>query len=388
MCFVKTRLALITEIIAPYRIPIFNALAKREDVDLHVIFLAENDASLRQWLVYKDEIRFSYQVLPSWRRALGNQNVLFNWGVSRALSAAPPDIVICGGYNYPASWRAAHWAKHHRIPFLLWIESTSLDRRTRNFFVEKMKLHFLDLCTGFIVPGRASTEYLRLLGVSEDRIVVAPNAIDIDLFQNAAARTRHEAGRLRETLRLPARYFLDVGRLVEAKGAFDLIDAYAKLSGVVRNQISLLFLGDGVDREALTARSRAISPGLIEFRGFVQRDDLPAYYALAEALVFPTHSDTWGFVVNEAMACGTPVIASDVAGCVPDLVQNFETGLLVPCQDSDSLAKSLAFLAERPEAGTGMARRATKLITQYSPEAWADGIASAVVSIGERRSQN
>ena len=160
----KTRLALITEIIAPYRIPVFNALANSEDVELHVIFLAENDASLRQWLVYKDEIQFSYQVLPSWRGALGNQNVLFNWGVARALSAARPDIVICGGYNYPASWRAAYWAKHRRIPFLLWIESTSLDRRTMHFFVEKLKLHFLDLCTGFVVPGRASTEYLRRLG--------------------------------------------------------------------------------------------------------------------------------------------------------------------------------------------------------------------------------
>jgi glycosyltransferase involved in cell wall biosynthesis len=381
----NTRLALITEIIAPYRIPVFNALAGREDIDLHVVFLAENDASLRQWLVYKDEIRFSYQVLPSWRRAISNQNLLFNWGVARALAAARPDIVICGGYNYPTSWRAAYWAKHRQIPFLLWIESTSLDRRTGNFFVEKMKLHFLDLCTGFVVPGKASAEYLRILGVSDDRIFVAPNAIDVDLFKNSAARARQDSARLREALRLPARYFLDVGRLVPAKGAFDLIDAYAKLSTAVRTQVSLLFLGDGVAREGLAARSRAISPGSIELRGFVQRDDLPAYYAFAEALVFPTHSDTWGFVVNEAMACGTPVIASEVAGCVPDLVQNLQTGLLVRSQDPASLAESLAFLAGQPETGSEMARRATELIIQYSPEAWAAGIASAVESRGGHR---
>jgi glycosyltransferase involved in cell wall biosynthesis len=381
----KTRLALITEIIAPYRIPVFNALAGREDIDLHVVFLAENDASLRQWLVYKDEIRFSYQVLPSWRRAIGSQRLLFNWGVARALAAARPDIVICGGYNYPASWRAAQWAKHRRIPFLLWIESTSLDRRTGNFFVEKMKLHFLDLCTGFVVPGKASAGYLRMLGVLDDRIFVAPNAIDVDLFKNSAARARQDSVRLREALQLPARYFLDVGRLVQAKGAFDLIDAYAKLSAVVRTQVSLLFVGDGVAREALAARSRGISPGSIEFRGFVQRDDLPAYYAFAEALVFPTHSDTWGFVVNEAMACGTPVIASEVAGCVPDLVQNLQTGLLVRSQDPAALADSLAFLVGRPESGTEMARRATELIAQHSPEAWAAGIASAVGSIGGHR---
>jgi 1,2-diacylglycerol 3-alpha-glucosyltransferase len=381
----KTRLALITEIIAPYRIPVFNALARREDIDLHVIFLAENDASLRQWLVYKDEIQFSYQVLTSWRRTIGNQNLLVNWGVARSLAGARPDIVICGGYNYPASWRAAYWTKHRRIPFLLWIESTSLDLRTKNVFIEKLKLRFLDLCTGFVVPGKASRDYLRMLGVPDDGIFVAPNAIDVDLFRNSAARARRDSVRLRESLRLPARYFLDVGRLVPAKGAFDLIDAYAKLSVAVRNQISLLFLGDGVAREALAARSHAISPGSIEFRGFVQRDDLPAYYAFAEALVFPTHSDTWGFVVNEAMACGTPVIASEVAGCVPELVQNLKTGLLVRSQDPASLAESLACLAERPEAGREMARRASELIIQYSPDAWAAGIASAVRSVGGHR---
>jgi hypothetical protein len=67
----KRRVVLITEIIAPYRIPVFNALAARDDIDLHVIFLSETDPSLRQWLVHKDEIRFTYEVLPSIRRRIG-----------------------------------------------------------------------------------------------------------------------------------------------------------------------------------------------------------------------------------------------------------------------------------------------------------------------------
>ena len=66
------------------------------------------------------------------------------------------------------------------------------------------------------------------------------------------------------------------------------------------------------------------------FPGFAQRDQLAAYYALAEALVFPTLSDPWGLVVNEAMACGLPIIASDAAGCVADLVQDGENGYVIP----------------------------------------------------------
>ena len=105
------RLVILTEIIAPYRIPVFNALAKVEGINLHVIFLAETDPEARDWLVYKDEIRFSWQVLPSYRNRIGRHNLLLNAGVAAALRKAKPDVIICGGYNYIASWRALLWAR-------------------------------------------------------------------------------------------------------------------------------------------------------------------------------------------------------------------------------------------------------------------------------------
>ena len=119
------RLVIITEIIAPYRIPVFNALAARSEIELHVIFLSENDPSLRLWRVYKDEIKFSYEVLPSWRQRFGRHNVLVNRGLVSALNRIKPGVVLCGGYNYLASWEAAGWARIHRVPLLLWSESTA-----------------------------------------------------------------------------------------------------------------------------------------------------------------------------------------------------------------------------------------------------------------------
>ena len=74
------RLVILSEIIAPYRIPVFNALAQHEGIELHVIFLAENDPELRQWLVYKDEIQFSHQVLPSRRlKFAGTKDTAQSW---------------------------------------------------------------------------------------------------------------------------------------------------------------------------------------------------------------------------------------------------------------------------------------------------------------------
>src|ERR1700688_2400842 len=137
------KLVILTEIIAPYRIPVFNALAQRREVDLHVIFLSENDPTLRQWQVYKNEIQFRYDVLPSWRRRLGRYNVLLNRGVFSDLNEIKPDAVLCGGYNYLASWQAAYWARLHRVPLLLWSESTALDGRAGHFLVELSIRRFL-----------------------------------------------------------------------------------------------------------------------------------------------------------------------------------------------------------------------------------------------------
>ena len=131
-----------------------------------------------------------------------------------------------------------------------------------------------------------------------------------------------KAAEHRLVLRLPARFFLFAGRLVAEKGIFDLLDAYQSLAPSVRDEVGLVFVGDGAARSAIQQSAAAINGGSIQFTGFAQRESLPAYYALADALVFPTHTDPWGLVVNEAMACGLPVICSDVAGCVADLVES------------------------------------------------------------------
>ena len=380
----STRLVIITEIISPYRIPVFNALAVYEGIDLHVIFLAENDCSERQWLVYKDEIRFSYEVLPSWRQRAGRHTVLLNWGVEAALRRANPDVMVCGGYNYLSSWQSMRWARRHKVPFILWTESTSSDLRSGRAFVELVKTKFLRSCDAFVVPGKSSTEYLRSYGVREDRIFVAPNAVDTNLFAQRAAVIRKNEAMHREALHLPSRFFLFVGRLVQEKGVFDLLSAYEALPPEIRKAMGLVFVGDGAARPALQHRKAVISPGAIHLAGFAQRDDLTKFYALADMLVFPTFSDPWGLVVNEAMACGLPVIVSSSAGCVADLVENGWNGHVVPRGEASELTLAMDKLARDRELRSLMGKRSAQRIAQFSPEAWAAGMAQIACLQRER----
>ena len=376
------RLVILTEIIAPYRIPVFNTLADREDVDLHVIFLSETDHSMRKWRVYAEEIHFSYEVLPSWRRRLGKYNILVNQSVTSALERARPEVMVCGGYNYLASWQAQRWANRNRVPFLLWCESTASDQRRGHVLVESLKEKFLGRCDGFVVPGQSALEYVRQMERASRRVFVAPNAVDVNLFSMGERKAQARAEQLRGELGLPLRYFLFVGRLVEAKGVFDLLEAYGDLSAELRAEVGLVLAGDGPQRADFESVARSIFPGTVHFAGFVHRDELASYYGLAECFVLPTHTDPWGLVVNEAMACGLPVICTQVAGCAADLVRG--NGRTVAARDVQQLAMAMQEIATDPELRDRMSGESRELIRQYSPEACAAGLAEAVVSVFQR----
>lgn len=217
--------------------------------------------------------------------------------------------------------------------------------------------------------------------IKEKFIFTAPNAVDNQFFLNAAARSRSDAVRIRRELQLPDRYFLFAGRLVREKGVVDLLSAYAKLNDSLRKELSLVFVGDGQARHELEEQAASISPGMIRFAGFAQREVLAAYYALAEMLILPTYTDTWGLVVNEAMACGLPVILSRAAGCATDLVTDNFNGLLVVPKDRSALACAMNRLAQQPELAKAMGARSFERIAQYSPQEWSKGIVRAVENI-------
>ncbi len=375
------KLVIVSEIIAPYRIPVFNELARRSDIELHVIFLAETDTTQREWRVYRDEIHFSYQVLPSLRVRWFGYHCLLNWGVHRALRKARADVVICGGYNYLASWIALRWARKRRIRFFLWVESTARDRRRGRRLVESLKTYFMRHCWGFVVPGKSSREYVRSFGIGDGRIFNAPDAVDTSFFMREAEDARRGAVSERNSLGLPLHYFLFVGRLVEDKGVFDLLDAYSQLLPETRQRWGLVYVGRGNAEPALKKRVAELKLESVQFHGFAQREDLACYYALAEVFVFPTRSDPWGLVVNEAMACGLPVVVSDAAGCTADLVKDGWNGRVIHAGDIGQLSKAMEALAQDAAVRREMATRSFERIAAYSPAHCAEGIAAAALAV-------
>jgi glycosyltransferase involved in cell wall biosynthesis len=216
------------------------------------------------------------------------------------------------------------------------------------------------------------------MGVPAERIHTAPNAVDNQRFANLARSVRERAAQCRTELGLPSRYFVYAGRVTREKGVFHLLEAYTRMEPALRSQVGLVLVGEDTARNELMKNAAKFSPGKVVFAGFAQRDQLAAFYALAEALVFPTLSDTWGLVVNEAMACGLPIIASDVAGCVADLVQDGENGYVIPTGNVDKLAEAMTAFARDPQLASRMGQHSARLIEAFSPECCAAGLATAV----------
>jgi 1,2-diacylglycerol 3-alpha-glucosyltransferase len=137
-----------------------------------------------------------------------------------------------------------------------------------------------------------------------------------------------------------------------------------------------VFVGDGESRRRLEAQAVSVSPGKVVFAGFAQRDELAAYYALARAFVLPTYTDAWGLVVNEAMACGLPVILSRAAGCASDLLKEGWNGLSISPSDVRGLELSMTKMVSS-ELANRMGANSGQQISQYSPAAWSAGVVRA-----------
>jgi glycosyltransferase involved in cell wall biosynthesis len=344
-----TRIALLTEIPAPYRIPLFNALAAR--AELTVLFLREAHPE-RPYRLHEEELRFAWHILPGRHVLTGRWWIVVNRGVLRELRRAGPDVVLLGGWNQPGFWLALAWARLRHVPTILWVESTGRDRRSGRF--EGAKSALLGQAGAFLVPGRASAEYLQALGVEPSRIVVAANAVDPAIFRTAPPREPHERP-----------VILAVARLSPEKGIDVLVRAADGLDADV------VLAGSGPEEERL----RGLAGPNVRFLGNVERDALPALYASADVLVVPSRSDTWGMALNEAALVGLPLVATDAVGAAHDLIEPDGNGFRVAADDVGALRTALQQLVDDAELRTRFGARSRELAERFTPEAWAKSTA-------------
>jgi len=213
--------------------------------------------------------------------------------------------------------------------------------------------------------------------MSEDQITVGYDVVDNRHFAVGAAKAKEEAGLLRQR-NLPTDYFLACCRFIEEKNIPRLLRAFACYQRRSENPWDLVILGDGpLKAQILALRNELQLVNCVHLPGFKQYDELPAYYGLASAFVHPSTKDTWGLVVNEAMAAGLPVLVSERCGCAPDLVREGQNGFTFDPYDIAELAHLMDQMAADGCNRSAMGACSRAVIADWTPERFADGLLAA-----------
>jgi len=311
----KMKLVILTNMIAPYRLPLLSLLADQFDLLLlHGGKEANRDswrdtekalpnaAVVRAW---GWQIRFNRKVNGE---IFDEKFIHITPGIVSHLLRFRPDALISSEMGFRSMIALAYGAVF-RKPVWIWWGGTMHSERTVDPFRKTLRKGFARCVDRWVTYGQASTEYLLRLGVKRDQILESQNAVDEERFKTRDA----PAWAIQ-----PRPVVLHVGQFIERKGIGLLLEAAASLQ---RHgcQFTLLLVGEGREREALERRARTLGLENVQFRPAQPPDKMPSVYRSADVLVFPTLEDIWGLVANEAILSGIPVLCSKYAGCASEL---------------------------------------------------------------------
>lgn len=369
-----TRVAFVSPEPTPYRSPLLDRVAAGGEIDLTVIYAAHTVAG-RTWKVeplhravfldglkvpgLRGVFRHDYPVTP---------------GIWRALREARPDCVVVSGWSTFAAQAALSWCRVRRVPYVLLVESHDADpkagwrRRVKATVVPPI----VTGAASVLVTGSLARDSMLALGAAPERIRVFANTVDVARYGERADELVPRRQELRASLGLSPEdvAVLTVARLVPEKGIDVLLDSAARAG------LPLVVLGEGPERSRLEQRARELAVRAT----FTSRpwDEVVGAYVAADVFALLSRHEPWGVVVNEAAACGLPLVLSDRVGAARDLLRDDENGLLVPVGDVEAAAAALRRLAADPDLRRRMGGRSRELACGFGYGPSVDNLLAAV----------
>lgn len=300
------------------------------------------------------------------------------------LDTLQPDIIAIPGWGFPLSRAAIAWCQRHKVPAIL-MNETKWDDEPRQWWKEQLKSWlYARKFSSAIVGGELHREYLLKLGFPADRIFLGYDAVDNDYFTHRAEVARKDpvAARLRN-LRIPLRpYFIVVTRLLQRKNVYRLVEALAEYRQQVGDEQAWDLVICGSGEEETSIRSLIVEKELhhcVHLPGFITYQAIGDWFGLANAFVHPALQEQWGLVVNEACAAGLPILCSRTVGARYDLVREGENGLLFDPESTQDMTRALLAIHQvDSESRIEMGLLSKKIVSNYSPQNFADGLLKAI----------
>lgn len=366
-----------------YHAPLFRVLADEPDIQL-TVFFAHRPTPDEQGVGFGVPFSWDVDILSGYRH-VWLRNVAVDPGTAHYTGCDTPelgeiirherfDAFLVMGWHARTYWQAIRAAWAVGTPLLVRGDSQldPAEPRLKRALKRIAYPTFIRRFACCLSVGRRSAEYFRYYGARS--VIPSPHFVDNDFFATAISGANRHAVRASWGIPPNALVCLFAGKLTDKKRPRDLLSAVAQLRD--RN-VWAVFAGDGALRaecEALAARE-AVSA---RFLGFMNQGEIGQAYAAADVLVLPSDAkETWGLVVNEAMAGGIPAIVSERVGCTPDLIVPGETGFSYPLGDLTTLSQQIALFAADRELSPTMGENARRHVSTFTAEAAARGVLSA-----------
>ena len=349
---------------AHYKAIIFNELQKIVDTDeatellvLQLAMVEKSRTALGQ--VDLSTHRYNYQLVHDGTlEEISLKERLI--AMLKAVRKFKPDVVNLTGYYDIASWVILFYCKLLGIKTVLSNESTLGDHQ-RGGIKEKFKSFIIRQFDGYFNFGTRSAEYLITLGAKPEQLLVQRNCVDNkrlkELFDNAK----------RLVISKEQKSFIFIGRLIPFKNLPSFMEALEEVNAQVANPWGLIILGEGEQKTKLQHKSTGLSYPVTFING-VSWEEIPTYLAQADALVLPSYSEPWGLVVNEAMACGMPVLVSEKCGCAIDLVKEGINGFTFNPTNKEDIKQVLLKIMSQNLDLNNLGQQSINIIKDYSSE--------------------
>jgi len=288
-------------------------------------------------------------------------------GIQKAIDKFKPNVVNLTGYYDLASWAILFYCKIKGIKTILSNESTAGDHQ-RKGLKELIKSLIIKQFDGYFNFGTLSKNYLLDLGAKSTKMLVNRNCVDNIALRNIYEQHFQNRLSTQKTLGIAPYNFIFVGRLIHYKNLLNFLESFADAQNQIKSDWGVIILGDGEQKEDLIQLVNEKHIKNVSFQAGVSWQQVPEYLALSDVLVLPSYSEPWGLVVNEAMACGLPVMVSEKCGCAIDLVKNGENGYIFSPYNKVEMTNILLKFMGHTQNLKEMGLTSQQIIQEYSPE--------------------
>ncbi|RLA07953.1 MAG: hypothetical protein DRQ51_04250 [Gammaproteobacteria bacterium] len=380
-----------------YHYGIYKELSKLGNLDFNVIY--EDDIGLKPTYVeeFKKEIKWDIDLLDGYpyefmknysSKPHGGFFARVNFGIFKKILIEKPDVILFKTYTNITDFFIMFLAKLTRTKIIFRGEATLRGTENNPTFKQKLKYIFLKnwlkMCDVVMYSCSGNKDYWKFYGVEESKMLPIPCAVDNIFFRNKRKQYISKEDNIKKELGIDKDDFviIYVSRMNSNKNLETLVES---INNIEHKNINLLFVGDGPEKEKIESLCEEYSIKST-FVGFKNISEISKFYSISDLfLLLSKDFENSPKVLNEAMNFELPVIITNLAGTVKDLVEEDKNGYSVNPLDINEISKKIDYLNKNRNIAKQMGQKSLDIVNEWTFEKDAYFINEAIKKIYEEK---